>query len=405
MHRLSFIPIALTLSFGLACAPSPKHRSWRDFTKADGIIPKPQYILLADVEQSRAVALETRDLASVATYAYNLGIYLWEVDQFLDARDRAKSDPEYKYKTPPEYVDFDRDALIAEVDVLVAELSANRTFDPGLEGWLPFVHGDCDGAMNEWSIHESCENSPAAYSFDSVRALCGDEGVPKVCRVALDRMADADQKYRLMKKCNEFMSNGNPKSRDHLAKWATAEELAFYDKMVIRGEAKADELYRNAMMAKASANAENERRMDEYAEEQSEYDANRPAIEQQSQIGSLDGSDQPPPAPVLITSVGVPLPDDDDGTQIPTDTVTLVLTNQCERDMAYQLSHSMVDSQSTRTLLPAKQSITLELPRCSQFEIYSNLETQNSDAFLAMTRAWTGELKSDCETIGFERPK
>jgi hypothetical protein len=54
--------------------------------------------------------------------------------------------------------------------------------------------------------------------------------------------------------------------------------------MVIRGEAKADELYRNAMMAKASANAENERRMDEYAQEQSEYDANRPAIEQHSQI-------------------------------------------------------------------------------------------------------------------------
>jgi len=406
MHRLSFIPIALALSFGLACVPPPKHRSWTEFTRTTrDDDPNRRYVESAELEELRANALATRDFMTVADYASTLGLYLWEIDQLLDARDRAASDPEYKYSVPPEYADLDRDARVSEIDGLIDELDAKGDYDPVLDSLLDFARGDCDAVIDEWAREESCHSFPAGYYADSVRATCGEEGVPKLCRVTLDRMADADQKYRLMKFCNETMSKGNPKSREHLATWATPEELEFYDKMVIRGEAKADDLYARAMMAKASANAENERRMDDYAQERSEYDANRPAIEQQSQIGSLDGSDRAPAAPVLITSVGVPLPDDDDGTQIPTDTVSLVLTNECESDIAYQLGHSMLDSENPRTLLPAKEPLTLELPRCAIVDLYRGLDSPSIRARIRMTRGWTVVLKSDCETFGYQREK
>lgn len=359
---------------------------------------------LADIDALRANALATRLPLDIAGYAIALGIYQWEIEPLLAARDRAASDSDYKYKVPPDIASFDAEARAQELMALVAEAEATHGYNEYMKVGAMLVRKDCEGVKAHIATNESCSGNPGhPYELGNVRVACGDEGVPAVCRQIHDRLISMKDRYALMMNCNYSMTFEETKySTEALAQWATAEEIEWFEATKAERDARRDEIYDQAYAAAGAAEDENLRRTQQYEQDRANYESEQSGIEQQSQIGSLDPSNQPPAEPELIDSVSVAIPQSPDTLVGTRELVTVTLENQCDKAVTY----ASKANGATRGTLEPGQSVAVELPRCTGFSMSFRTETSNKVlTSFDIKQSTELRLQSDCETLYFQRPQ
>jgi hypothetical protein len=370
MRKLVIIGALAVLATSSACTPKPKQRSWVLHTETSRDDSGPRYLAYADIEALRAAALETRGAEEVSWYVRALAKYLWEVEPLLAARDRAASDPEYKYEAPPEIAGLDRAALLAEAEAMIVELETKGGWSPELEKSLLLVSADCKSISVEAAIELSCRQWAGDGAFDEAKAVCGE--ITTVCRETFDRMADPDWKYRLLDKCAKDMMEGTNSTEEQvLATWLSAEEMEFWNQSRATARAEGASILDSAESARRDAQEENERRI-------AEYEAN--------------GG----PPPDLIESVGIDITHEAGPVQYGNETVTLVIDNQCD-----QQASVMDEATGKYQIVPPGERKTFELRRCAVQEI----KTPGGRRPVGMSRPASFVLRSDCETLDSLRPE
>ncbi|WP_052558755.1 hypothetical protein [Enhygromyxa salina] len=379
----------------LGACDKPKVNSWRDFTGGSNY--DPIHIERAQVDDARATALATRGAAETSGYGYVLARFIWEQRDLFAAVERAAADPEYSFEPPASIAGFDRAAHVADYVMLAKEVYA-RVGSPPLDAegkpekypeWLfreyaftlALATNNCELMREDVAERSVCDNQQ--LNFERVDAVCEPDAAAfgAMCRKIFDAMPELDDRYYLMVQCGGHIMPG--KEREGAATWATAEEMAFYDKMV----AKRDFEQVLAAGNRAAAAEENRQRKADYAQDQADYEASKGAIENVSQIGSLDDEGRPV-APEMVEVRGFTAP--------PTGSVDVTSSVTISSSCAENLELGTHDG-GPSLVVEAGSTFSITVPTCTQLCLFAPQRRELGCARVSRTANY--EILPDCNTL------